>query len=141
VRMLKGLAVVLAAAAALAGCGGPDDVKHSPAVSNDQRAIFQAIDVLQTASREGDADKICNELFTKSLAKSIQKASKRTCQAEVRKTLTSPDAQLSAARNIDIKGSRATATVRERDGSSSTVDFVKEANRWRIQRIKPVESQ
>jgi hypothetical protein len=59
----------------------------------------------------------------------------------VRKTLTSPDAQLSAARNIDIKGSRATATVRERDGSSSTVDFVKEANRWRIQRIKPVKSQ
>jgi hypothetical protein len=135
------MAAAVAVAGALGACGGSDDAKPAPAASDDQRAILATIDALQTASRNDDAGRICNELFAPSLAKSIQRASKRGCEAEVRKTLTSPDAQLSVARKIDIKGSHATATIREQNGNASTVGFVKDGRRWRIERVTPVKRQ
>lgn len=133
--MLKILVAALTAAAWIAGCGGSDNKEQVPPVSNDQRAVLGTIDALQAASRRGDADKICNEIFTKTLAKSIRGASKRSCEAEVRATLASPDAQISVGRQIDINGTRARASVREQNGNTSTVFLVKEGDRWRIDRI------
>ena len=74
------------------------------------------------------------------LAESIASASQHSCEAEVRKTLTSRDASLSVARKIDVKGSHATATVHEQNGSTSTVGFVKDGSRWRIERVTPVKA-
>ena len=128
----------VAAVAALVGCGGSDEPKRAPKVSDDQRQILAAVDALQTASRQNDARRICHELFATSLARSIRKSSKQSCEAEVRDTLTAPDAQLSVARKIEIKGSRATATVNEQNGRTSAVSFVKAADGWRIERVTPV---
>jgi hypothetical protein len=137
---LRNLSVVVAAiwpAAALGACGGTDD-EPAPNLSDDTRGILATVDALQTASRQGDARRICRELFTDALAKSIRDASKHTCEAEVRDTLTSPDARLSVGREVDVKGSRATATVREQNGKTSTVSFVKEGDGWHIERVTPV---
>jgi D-alanyl-D-alanine carboxypeptidase len=134
------VAVAIAAAIALGGCGGSDDTQPASSVSDDQRAILATVDALQTASRRDDAAKICNELFTRALTRSIRDASKHRCEVEVRHTLTSPDARLSVQRKIESHGSRAMATVKEADGKASTVSFVKEAGRWRIDRITPVKS-
>lgn len=140
-RGLLRFGAVAAAATALASCGGSDNAKPAPAaVSDDQRAILSTVDTLQTASRQDDAARICNDLFTPSLAQSIRRASRHSCQAEVRDTLTSPDAQLSVSRKIAVKGDRATATVREQDGDTSTVAFAKVDDRWRIERITPLTS-
>ena len=140
-RMHRALVAAVIAAAGLVGCGGSsEDTEQAPAVSSDERAILSTVDALQTASRRGDADAICDELFTETLAKSISDASKRSCAEEVRKTLTSPDAQISVARAIEVNGTRATATVREQDGKTSTLFLVKEEDRWRIDRIEPVAS-
>jgi hypothetical protein len=141
-RMLAVLAAALTLAAAL-GCGSDDDQEapadqRAPAVSGEQRAIFNAIDALQTASRQGDARKICNDIFTERLAHSIPDPSSRSCEKEVRETFASP--QLSIGRQVDIRGSRATVTVRDQDGRTSRLFLVKAGDRWRIDRIEPVKS-
>jgi hypothetical protein len=138
-RTPKAAGVAVALAVALAACGDSNSAKSTPAVNDDQRGILATVDALQTASRRNDAARICNELFTSALAKSIQSASKHSCEAEVRDTLTSPDAELSVSRKIDIKGSHATARIREQDGTTSAVSFVKDGGRWRIERVAPVK--
>ena len=107
----------------------------------DQREILSTIDDLQSASRRGDTDRICNELFTEGLANSIADASRHTCQAEVQETFVSPDAQISVGREIQVEGSRATAVVREQNGNASTLFLVKGGDRWRIERVKPLRAQ
>jgi hypothetical protein len=134
------LAVAFVAAAAVAGCGGSDEKEQGPVVSDDQRSILGTLDALQAASRRDDAGKICKELFTESLAKSIADASEHSCEREVRDTLTDPDARLTVGRAIKIEGSRATATVREQNGKTSKLTFVKDGERWRIERMEPVKS-
>jgi hypothetical protein len=139
VRRVEVMATAMGVAIALAGCGGSGDTRRAPDLSNDTRAILATIDTLQAASRQDDARRICDDIFTASLAQSIHDASKHSCEAEVRDTLTSPDAQLSVSRKVDVKGSRATASVREQNGEMSTVSFVKVAERWRIERITPLK--
>src|SRR4051794_34615669 len=135
----NGICAALAGAAALAGCGGSGDAKPAPApaATGDQRAILSTVDALETASRREDAGTICNEIFTRSLARSIRQASKHSCEAEVRDTLTSRDAQLSVGRKVDVRGTRATATIREENGNTSTVSFVKDSGRWRVEGDTP----
>ena len=80
-------------------------------------------------------------IFTRSLAKSIESASKQSCEAEVHDSLTSPDAQLSIARKIAINGSRATTAIREKNGNTSAITFLKESGCWSIERENPAESE
>jgi hypothetical protein len=141
VRVLKIVSAAFAAAAVLGGCGGDEGAKERPAVSGDQAAILGTVDALQAASRRGDAAEICSKLFAKSLVRSIERASNQSCRQEVSQTLTSADAQLSVERQINVKGTRATATVLEKGGRASTVRFVKVGGRWRIERIEPTGSR
>lgn len=141
VLIVKVPVVALAAAALLAGCGGSDDDDEAPVVSSDQREILSTIDELQTASRRGDAATICHEIFTETLARSIGDTSRRSCEKEVRATLASPDAEIAVGRQIEVDGSRATVTVRERNGNTSRVFLVKDGRRWRIDRIEPLASR
>lgn len=135
----QGLAVLLAAAA-LPGCGGSDDgVKTATqaTIGGDQSGILAAIDVLQTASRRGDGRRICADVFTPQLSRSITKASKRSCAQEVRDKLFRTKESISVQRGIEVRGSRATAVIREQNGDVSTLHMLKQAGRWRIDRITP----
>ena len=129
--------VVFAAAVALGACGGSDAEGDGPTLPDEQRAILQTVDDLQAASRQGDARRICDEIFTKALASSIRDAANRTCEAEVHATLVSPDARLSVARKIEVHGSRAKARVQEEDGDTSTFFLRKQGAGWKVERIKP----
>jgi hypothetical protein len=135
VPRLTGVLAALCAAAVVGGCGNSDDADQPPAVPSDQREILRTMDALQAASRSGDAKRICNDIFTESLATSIRRAAKRSCAAEVRETLVSPDMRLSVGANIKITGRHATAIVREQNGRTSRVSFVKQGSEWRIERI------
>lgn len=131
---------VLLAAAWLPACGSSDDgtsTVKQPAVSGDQRGILAAIDELQTASRSGDGQKICAEVFTPQLARSIAKASRRSCSREVREKLFRADESISVERSFAVVGSKATAVIREQNGDVSTLHMLKHAGRWRIDRITP----
>jgi hypothetical protein len=138
---MPGLAVVTAFAA-LAGCGGSDEKPAtaktpSASVSGNQRSILATVDALQTASRKGDGQKVCAELFTPQLAKSVEAAANRSCAQEVRRSMFTPDAELSVGRNIDVTGDRGTAVIQEQNGNVSKLSFVKQSGQWRIDRVTP----
>jgi hypothetical protein len=143
-RPLPSLAVVLAVAA-LPGCGGSDKQpapaeKPSASVSGNERGILATVDALQTASRKGNGQKVCADLFTPRLAKSVAAAAKRSCAQEVRRNIFTPDAEISVGRQIEVVGNRGTAVIREQNGNVSKLSFVKQSGEWRIDRVTPQKS-
>ncbi|MEA2332938.1 MAG: hypothetical protein QOH58_3076 [Thermoleophilaceae bacterium] len=130
-----GLAATLAIAAiSLAGCGlGGDDEG-----SSDREAVEQVMSDLETASREGDGERICGQIFTPKLADSVTTAATSgSCAAEVKDKLFSPDAKIDV-QNIDVPDdANATATVKEANGNTSTIFLVKQSGRWRIRSVAP----
>lgn len=129
--------VGLLVATALAGCGGSDDEQTTAAVQDDQRGILATVDALQTASQAGDGAKICSSVFTKSLVRSIEKASKRACAAEVEEKLFKAGESISAERGITVAGNAGTAVIREQNGNVSTLHLVRQGDAWRIDRVTP----
>jgi hypothetical protein len=137
-RPIKMVPVGLLVAAALPGCGGSDDKQTTTgAVGDDQRGILTTVDALQQASHDGDGAKVCSSVFTKSLERSIDKAAKRGCAAEVRENLFKPEESISVQRNITVEGDTGTAMIREQNGNVSTLHLVKQAGKWRIDRVTP----
>jgi len=142
-RKLVVAVVTFALAATLVACGGSDKKEapsKAPAVSSEQRSVVATIDQLQAATQTGDARKICSELFTQELARSIRAAAKRSCTTEVKEKLISTHERLSVGRGIQVKGDRATAVIREQNGNTSTLFLVKRGGRWKIARLTPVQS-
>lgn len=122
------------AAASLGGCGlGGDGGGNS-----DQDAVEQVMSDLQVASREGDGERICNQIFTPKLSNSVTKNSASgSCAAEVKDKLFSPETKIEV-RNVDVPDDvNATATVKEANGNTSTVFLVKQSGRWRIRSVTP----
>ena len=133
----------MTAVAALAGCGGSDDASTPPAqkpqaaVSGSERGILATVDALQTASRKGDGRRICADLFTPQLVRSVEAAAKRSCAREVRTRLFTPDAEISVGRDIKVSGDRGAAVVREQNGNVSTLSMLRSSKQWRINRVAP----
>ena len=131
---------VLTSAAALAGCGGSD--ASSPAqqakaasVSNQQRGIIGTVDALQAASRKGDGQRICADIFTVHLVHSIETAAKHSCATEVEDRLFTSKTEISVGRDIQVSGARGSAVVREQNGNVSKLMLLKKAGEWRIDRV------
>jgi hypothetical protein len=126
--------------ALLAGCGDDEPVtprQASPSISGGQRGVLETIDALQTASRKGDGETICGDIFTAKLARSVEAAAKRSCAEEVREELFSPKAEISVSRDIKVNGDEATATVREQNGRVSKLFMVRHEGRWQVDRVVP----
>jgi hypothetical protein len=104
--------------------------------SSDRDAVEQVMSDLQTASREGDGERICNQIFTPKLSNSVTKSSESgSCATEVKDKLFSPDTKIEV-QNIDVPDdSNATVTVKEANGNTSTVSVVKQSGRWRIRGV------
>ena len=127
---LVGLLVI----ASLGGCGlGGDDGEGS-----DRDAVEQVMSDLETASREGDGERICGQIFTPKLADNVTDSSTSgSCASEVKDKLFSADAAIEV-QNIDVPDeANATATVKEANGNTSTVFLVKQSGRWRIRSVAP----
>jgi hypothetical protein len=137
--------ILIALIAPLSGCasseeGSPSHQNAPAAVSGDQRSVLATVDALEAASRHGDGDAICANLFTAKLAKSIGAAANRSCGEEVRERLFSPDAALAVNREIRVTGNRSSAIVREGNGNVSRLSFVKRNAVWRIAGIEAQRS-
>lgn len=99
--------------------------------------MIDTIDDLQAASRRGDGDRICGEIFTKRLAERVASAADTSCAREARRNLFSPDTSIAIGRDIRVEGDRATVDVTEQDGKVSELSLVKQAGDWRIDSLKP----
>jgi hypothetical protein len=126
-----GLLLVLAAVGPLAGCGGGGD-------DSDRDAVDDVLSSLESASRDGDGARICDEIFTPKLAASVSRSSDSgKCATEVKAKLFSPDAEIDVE-NINVGDeSSATATVKEANGNVSKVFLVKQDGQWRIRGVAP----
>ena len=106
---------VLTSAAALAGCGGSEasspaqQAKAAASVSNQQRGIIGTVDALQAASRKGDGQRICADIFTVHLVHSIETAAKHSCATEVEDRLFTRKTEISVGRDIQVSGARGSA--------------------------------
>jgi len=129
------LVVAVLAAAVLAGRNALSDDNGG---GSDQDAVEQVLSDLQTASREGDGERICNQIFTPKLSNLVTNSSASgSCATEVRENLFSKDAEFEV-QNIDVPDeSNATAIVKETNGNTSTVFMVKQSGRWRIRSVTP----
>lgn len=132
-RILAGTAAALVAA----GCGGGDDEPEGANASRfegERAKVAQVVDDLQSAARDGDGDRICEELFTENLRISVQRASRRSCAEEVASNLETDEATFQVD-GIELRRNSAVArVVDERDRRSSLV-FLREGGDWRIARI------
>jgi hypothetical protein len=127
------LLLALAAVVPLSGCfgGGGGD-------KSDRDQIDQVMSDLQSASRDGDGSRICQEIFTPKLAALISTSSKSgNCATEVKAKLFSPEAKIDVE-SVDVPdSSNATATVKEANGNVSKVYLVKQGGEWRIRSVTP----
>ena len=125
------VAVVVAVVLVGRGSGGSSDTG-----SSDQDAVRQVMTDLQTASRDGDGQRICDQIFTPKLSDSVTKSSTSgSCATEVKAKLFSPATKIEI-QNVDVPDeSNATVTVKEANGNTSTVFLVKQSGRWRIRSV------
>jgi ketosteroid isomerase-like protein len=135
---LAGVMAAAVVAAALAGCGGDNKPTGDTSTKSDnETAVKQVMADLQAASRAGDGNRICTQIFTPKLADSVTtSAVSGSCAKEVKAKLFSAKAEL-AVQNVDITdAANATATVKEAIGNTSTVFLVKQGGRWRIRSVE-----
>jgi hypothetical protein len=118
--------LTLSAVVPVSGCFGGGD-------KSDRDQINQVISDLQSASRDGDGARICQEIFTPRLAALIARSAKSgNCATEVKANLFSPKTSMDVERIDGPDGSTATATVKEANGNVSKVSLVKHDGNWRI---------
>lgn len=123
-----GIAVLLCGGV-IAGCAGGEDGGGS-----DEAKVRAVVDELQTAAREGNGSRICEELFTENLRISIQRAAKRPCPDEVTDNIARDDASFDVL-DLELNGDNANARLVDQRGEESDVLFQRDGERWRIARI------
>lgn len=134
--------LALLALIALAGCagdsggGGPSGGNQGG--DNEESSVRFVVADLQAASRDGDGDRICNQIFTPKLADSVTSASKSgSCAKEVRENLFDPRERLVVEDVEVVDPTTATAIVKESNGKPSKVSLVKQGGEWRIRGVQP----
>jgi hypothetical protein len=127
------LVVAVAVAVVLVTRGAGDD-----AGSTDAIAVRQVLTDLESATREGDGERICNQIFTPMLANLVTSSSASgSCATEVKSKLFAPDAQIEVQSVNVTDESNATAIVKEANGNTSTVFLVRQSGVWRIRSVTP----
>jgi hypothetical protein len=127
-------ALLLALPLALGACGQTDK-DSSGDFKGDQKAVAQAVEDLQDASRKGDEGKICKDLLAPALVTKIKAASKGTCEDALADALRDADSFELEVEKVAITGTAATATVTSDTGPkdrTDTLKLVKDRGDWKI---------
>ena len=125
-------------ALASAACSGGLSGSNSGSGQDEEAAVRAVIANLQEAARQGDGNRICNQIFTPKLADSVTASSKTgSCAKEVRAKLFSPKATITVE-SVGVTGpADAKATVKENTGKTSNVYLVKQSGEWRVRSVLP----
>jgi hypothetical protein len=128
--------VALFGALAVGSCGGSnDDTAARPA--GDEASVRGVLSDLQAAAVAGDGKRICTQIFTRKLARSVTTSSTSgSCAEEVRRNLFSPKTKLTVQKVTVADEANATATVKEASDKTSRVFFVRQRGRWRIRSVQ-----
>jgi hypothetical protein len=119
---------------ALAACGG-DDGPNEKRFDGDSKNVAAVVDRLQEHARLEDGSRICSELLTPQLERSIASSFDTSCEDRVNEQLGNADTTITVKR-LSVDGPLASATVTENNGSVTGMAFVKRDGEWRISRIR-----
>ena len=134
-RTTVGLLTVSLVCVPLAACGGSGG---GTSVS-DNIGVRRTIGTLTDAARAGDGKKICNQIFTPLLKKSVTTAAKRPCAVEVKQKLFAKNAQFNVA-DVAVQGNQATVRVTDQFHKTSIISLVRANGAWRISGVTAASS-
>ena len=129
--------VVIAAgllAMTLAACGGGDE-SNAERFDGDKKQVAEVIDELGAAAREGDTKRICEDLITVDLQRSVRETAGTSCAQEFEENIVGDDTRYTVD-TIDVIGSQANAKVTDQDDRKSAIALVKLDGDWRIASIQ-----
>src|SRR3954470_9132994 len=117
----------------LTACGQTENDSSSD-FKGEQKAVAQAVEDLQKASKKGDESKICTDLLAPALVSKIKAASNGTCEDVLNDSLRDVDSWELDVKKVAIDGTSATATVQSDAGKhdrTDTLTLVKVGNAWK----------
>ena len=129
--LLAALLVALALAACGQTGGSAGDFEGTEA------DVAQVVEDLQTAAQEDEPDRICRNLFARSLVQQLEQR-QVSCREAVGRALDDADGLELEVRDVSVSGDRATARVASGTGETavqSTVQLVREGDNWRISQV------
>jgi Domain of unknown function (DUF4878) len=131
-------ALLCASALTLSACGSTEKDSASD-FKGDQKAVAQAVEDLQSASRKGDEARICTDLLAPALLTKIKAAQKGGCEPALKTALKDVDSYELQVKKVAISGTNATATVTsdigKKDDRTDTLTLVKVGNAWKISEL------
>ena len=128
--------LAMSATLAVSSCGGSDD-ETTTRPNGVEANVRRVLSDLQAAAVAGDGKRICAQIFTPKLAKSVATSAKSgSCAEEVRRNLFSPATTLRVQSVTVADGANATAIVKEASRRTSTVFLVRQSGRWRIRSVQ-----
>jgi hypothetical protein len=122
------VSLVLAAAVALAGCAGANTSARN--FKGTERDVADAIADFQSAGQRKDRTKICTELLTVELARSLR-APGTSCEDEIDDALADADDYDLNIKAVNVTGASATAQVENAD-RTFTMRLQRIGAAWRI---------
>ena len=131
---LRLVALLVAAPLALGACGQTNKDSAGD-FQGEQKAVAQAVEDLQTASRKHDESRICGDLLAPALVARIKSASKDSCEQALKDTLQDADAFELQVKKVAVDGTSATATVTSDTGTKDRTDTLtlqKAGGAWKI---------
>jgi hypothetical protein len=137
------LAALLCTSALTLSACGQTDKNSSSDFKGDQKAVAQAVEDLQTASRKRDEAKICADILAPALVTKIKTASNGTCEKVLKDSLRDVDSYELTVKKVAIDGTSATATVTSDTGKkdrTDTLTLVKVGNAWKISALGSASS-
>jgi hypothetical protein len=104
--------------------------------SGESKRVAQVVDRLAEASRDGDGDRVCKDLFTANLRISVTRASGASCAEQVTKSIGSEDAAFDI-RTLRTKGPSARVVVLDDQRRASAIYLQRSKSGWRIAAVSP----
>lgn len=119
--------------AALAGCGGAQQ-DTAEDFEGEQRVVAVAVEDLEDAGSEGDAQAICEDLLADELVARLRQAGS-SCPRAVDEALEDADDFALAVEAVRVRGDAATVRVTSGSGNDEETDtlrLVKDGRQWKI---------
>ena len=132
VRYFGALLVVAFAIA----CGGDDEETNADRYEGEEAEVAGLVDDFAEAGRDGDGERVCEQIFAEALAKNVEREARQSCATEVEDNLPEGDYELEVD-SVDVEGDAATVAVTDQDDNKSILHVIKVDADWRVLRVTP----
>ena len=127
--------VGIQATALAVGCGGDDDPEsNADRYEGTEREVAALIDEFAEAGRDGDGERVCEEVFTTALARNVAREADQPCPDEVEENLPEGEYELTVD-SIEVKNDAATVHVTDESDNESLLTLVNDNGEWRVLRV------